>query len=56
MARIAAILRALSTALRRDQRSLQSVAGNNFFIVSALLLQKAGTFIYWIIGLVLLCP
>ena len=56
MARIAAILRALSTALRRDQRSLQSVAGNNFFIVSALLLQKAGTFIYLIIGLVLLFP
>jgi hypothetical protein len=56
MARIAAILRAVSTALRRDQRSIQSVAGNNFFIVSALLLQKAGTFIYLIIGLVLLFP
>lgn len=56
MARIAAILRSLGTALRRDQKSLQSVAGNNFFIVSALLLQKAGTFIYLIIGLVLLFP
>src|SRR5271157_1170722 len=56
MARIAAILRALGKALRRDQKSLQSVAGNNFFIVSALLLQKAGTFIYLIIGLVLLFP
>jgi hypothetical protein len=56
MARIAAILRVLGTALRRDQKSLQSVAGNNFFIVSVLLLQKAGTFVYLIIGLVLLFP
>ena len=56
MARIAAILRALGTALRRDQRTLQSVVGNNFFIVSALLLQKAGTFVYLVIGLVLLFP
>jgi len=56
MARLTAILRALARALRRDQRSLQSVAGNNFFIVSALLLQKAGTFVYLIIGLVLLFP
>ena len=56
MARIAAILRAVSKALRRDQRTLQSVAGNNFFLVSALLLQKSGTFIYLIIGLVLLFP
>jgi hypothetical protein len=56
MARIAAILRALGKALRRDQRTLQSVAGNNFFIVTALLLQKAGSFIYLIIGLVLLFP
>ncbi len=56
MARITAILKALGKALRRDQRSLQSVVGNNFFIVSALLLQEAGTFIYLIIGLVLLFP
>ncbi|HEV2447766.1 MAG TPA: hypothetical protein VGS58_17665, partial [Candidatus Sulfopaludibacter sp.] len=56
MARLAAILRALGRALRRDQKSLQTVAGNNFFIVSLLLLQKAGTFIYLIVGLVLLFP
>jgi hypothetical protein len=56
MARITAILKALAKALRRDQSTLQSVVGNNFFIVSALLLQKAGTFIYLIIGLVLLFP
>jgi hypothetical protein len=56
MARVAAVLRALFTALRRDQKSLASVAGNNFFLVCALLLQKAGAFIYLIIGLVLLFP
>lgn len=56
MARLAAILKALARALGRDQRSLQSVVGNNFFIVSALLLQDAGGFIYLIVGLVLLFP
>lgn len=56
MARLAAVLRALARAMGRDQKSFQSVAGNNFFIVSALLLQRAGTFIYLIIGLVLLFP
>jgi hypothetical protein len=56
MARLAAILRALALALRRDQKSLLNLAGNNFFIVSLLLLQKAGGFIYLIMGLVLLFP
>jgi hypothetical protein len=56
MARAGAILKALALAYRRDQRSLETVAGNNFFIVSALLLQEAGGFIYLIIGLVLLFP
>jgi len=56
MARVGAILRALALAYRRDQKSLESVAGNNFFIVSALLLQSAGGFIYLIVGLVLLFP
>jgi hypothetical protein len=56
MARLAAVLRALARAMGRDQKSFQSVVGNNFFIVSALLLQQAGTFIYLIIGLVLLFP
>lgn len=56
MARAGAILRALALAYRRDQKSLETVAGNNFFIVSALLLQDAGGFIYLIIGLVLLFP
>jgi len=52
MARTIAILRALGVAFRRDQKSFQSVAGNNFFIVTALLLRQAGIFILLIIGLV----
>ena len=56
MARITAILKALGRALRRDQKTLQTVVGNNFFIVSLLLLQEAGVFIYLIVGLVLLFP
>ena len=56
MARTGVILKALGTAFRRDQRSLESIAGNNFFIVTALLLREAGGFIYLLIGLVLLFP
>jgi len=56
MARLPAIVRALARAERRDQKSFQSVIGNNFFIVTALLLQRAGGFIYLLIGLVLLFP
>jgi hypothetical protein len=56
MARVIAIIRALALAFRRDQKSLQSVAGNNFFLVSALLLQEAGGFLFLIMGVVLLFP
>jgi hypothetical protein len=56
MARVAAILKALAVALRRDQRSAFTFAGNNFFIVTVLLLQNAGGFIYLLIGFVLLFP
>lgn len=56
MARLVAILGALWRAQRRDQKSFESVASNNFFIVTAFFLQKAGTFIYLILGLVLLFP
>lgn len=56
MARVFAILRALALAFRRDQKSFQSVAGNNFFLVSALLLQEAGGFLFLVMGLVLLFP
>jgi hypothetical protein len=56
MARTAAILRALGRALRRDQKSIESIAGNNFFWVTLLLLQEAGTFMYLLLGLILLFP
>ncbi len=56
MARLGAILKALARALGRDQKSIGSLAGNNFFIVSVLVLQDAGTFIYLIIGLAILFP
>src|SRR5258705_10062761 len=56
MARVLAILRALARAFRRDQKSLSSVLGNNFFLVTVLLLREAGGFMYLLIGLVLLFP
>jgi hypothetical protein len=56
MARTAAILRALGRALRRDQQSIVSVVGNNFFVVTVLMLQDAGAFLYLILGLTLLFP
>ncbi|MBS1858581.1 MAG: hypothetical protein JST11_24645 [Acidobacteria bacterium] len=56
MARPAAILKALATAYRRDWTALQSLTGNNFFLLTLLLLQRAGTFLYLIMGLVVLFP
>jgi hypothetical protein len=56
MARTATILSALARALRRDQQSIVSVVGNNFFVVTVLLLQDAGGFLYLILGLILLFP
>ena len=56
MARPFAILRALALAYRRDWTAFQSLAGNNFFLITAFLLGKAGTFVYLIMGLVVLFP
>jgi hypothetical protein len=56
MARPVTILKALATAYRRDWTALQSLTGNNFFLITLFLLGKAGTFVYLIIGLVLLFP
>ena len=56
MARPVAILKALGTAYRRDWTALQSLVGNNFFLISAFLLRQSGTFVYLILGLVLLFP
>ena len=43
MARSIAILRALGLAYRRDWTAFQSLAGNNFFLITAFLLRQAGT-------------
>ena len=56
MARAIAILRALALAYRRDWTAFQSLAGNNFFLITIFLLGRAGTFVYLIFGLVLLFP
>ncbi len=56
MARLAAILKALVRAFRRDWQSFGSLGANNLLFVTVLLLQKAGTFIYLIVGLVMLAP
>jgi hypothetical protein len=56
MARAIALLRALATAYRRDWTALQSLAGNNFFLLTLFLLRQAGIFIYLIMGLVMFFP
>ncbi len=56
MARSVAILKALAVAYRRDWTAFQSLAGNNFFLITAFLLRTAGTFVYLIMGLVVLFP
>ena len=56
MARPVAILKALALAYRRDWTAFQSLAGNNFFLITAFLLRTAGTFVYLIMGLVVLFP
>ena len=56
MARPFAILRALALAYRRDWTAFQSLAGNSFFLIMAVLLRQAGAFVYLVMGLVLLFP
>jgi hypothetical protein len=56
MARIRAILGALLTIFRRDTKTFGSFATNNFFLMSVLLLQRAGVFLYLIMGLVMFFP
>jgi hypothetical protein len=56
MARPIALLRALATAYKRDWTTLESLVGNNFFLLTAFLLRQAGVFVYLIIGLVMLFP
>jgi len=56
MARLVAILKALWRAFQRGEKSFGSLAGNNFFLVAVLFLGKAGTFLFLIMGLVILFP
>jgi len=56
MARAGALLRALATAYRRDWTAFQSLAGNNFFLLTAFFLGKAGAFVFLVMGLVLFFP
>jgi hypothetical protein len=56
MARLVAILKALARAFQRGEKSFGSLAGNNFFLVAVLFLGKAGTFLFLIMGLVILFP
>ena len=56
MARLAAILRALGRATRRDQNSVFSFTGNSFFFVTILVMQDAGLFVYLLVALVAIIP
>jgi hypothetical protein len=56
MARLAAILGAVWRAFQRGEKSIASLAGNNFFLVAVLFLGKAGSFLFLIMGLVVLFP
>lgn len=56
MARLVAILKALLRITWRGERSLGSFATNNFFLVTAILPQYAGAFLFLIAGLVMMFP
>lgn len=61
MARLATILTSLTRALARDQKSIFSLTGNNFFITIVLMIfglkmYEAGGFFSLILGLVILFP
>ena len=56
MARLRPVLKALLTVGRRERKSFASIASNNFFLMSVLLLQRAGAFVYMLGVLVVLFP
>lgn len=56
MARVAAILRSLNAAFRRDWKSFGSITVNSFFPVTLFFLRQAGVFLYLIAGVVVLFP
>jgi len=56
MARVAAILKALARAFRRDWGSIASISGNVFFPVAIYFLGPAGAFAYLLVALIMLLP
>ncbi len=61
MARLLTILKALTTALARDQKSIWSLTGNNFFITALILISvgkmlEAASVFALTIGLVVVFP
>jgi hypothetical protein len=50
------ILKVLATVAKRERKTFHSIATNNFFVASALLLQQAGVFVYLVGALVVLFP
>jgi hypothetical protein len=53
---ITTILKALATAAARERKTFGSIATNNFFLVTLILLGPAGSFLYLIGALVILFP
>jgi hypothetical protein len=56
MARLAVILKALATCVWRRDKSFGSVASNNLFLFTVILLRQAGAFIYVVLSLILFFP
>lgn len=56
MARVKAVLRALAAVGRRERKSFRSIASNNFFLVTAIMLGPAGSFLLLLGALVVLFP
>ncbi len=53
---IVPILRALATAAKRERQTFRSVATNNFFLVTLILLGPAGMFLYMVGAVVVFFP
>ena len=56
MAGLYPVLRALATVTKRERKTFGSLVSNNFFLMSALLLQEAGVFVYLLGALVIFFP
>jgi hypothetical protein len=56
VARLRPILKALAAVTRRERKTFRSIASNNFFLFTVLLLQRNGVFLYLIGALVVLFP